>query len=108
MLSRGVMNKKQYDILTNLPPNANLPDTVLQWILIRLTRGIDEGIWPKTETVEDVFTGRTLELRKVLIQIRAALLGKIPLAYAHFVQFLVDCFLVMAPLALYPELGFWR
>ncbi len=108
MLSRGVMNKTQYDILTNLPPNASLPETVLQWIFVRLMKGIDEGIFPKTRTVEDIFTGRPLELRKILGGIRSSLLGKIPLAYAHFVQFLVDCFLALAPVALYPELGFCR
>jgi predicted membrane chloride channel (bestrophin family) len=30
-----------------------------------------------------------------------------PLAYAHFVQFLVDSFLLIAPFALYSELGIW-
>ena len=35
------------------------------------------------------------------------LAGRIPLAYAHFVQILVDSFLVLAPFALYVELGIW-
>jgi len=30
-----------------------------------------------------------------------------PLAYAHFVQILVDTFLVTAPVALYAEMGVW-
>ena len=33
--------------------------------------------------------------------------GKIPLAYAHFVQVIVDVFLSLAPFALYCELGIW-
>ena len=33
--------------------------------------------------------------------------AKIPLAYAQFVQIIVDIFLALAPFALYSELGIW-
>lgn len=39
--------------------------------------------------------------------IENSLAAKIPLAYAQFVQVLVDIFLSLAPFALYSELGIW-
>ena len=33
--------------------------------------------------------------------------GRMPLAYTHIVQILVDIFLATAPIALYAELGIW-
>ena len=49
------------------------------------------------------------DLRGTFAGIGDQLDGRIPLAYAHFVQVLVDSFLliVIAPFALYSELGIW-
>ena len=105
MFSRGVMTKEEYDILANTPGPQ---ESALQMLFVRLMNGMEEGTFPKTQVVERVFTDNILGLRLNVASIRNKLLGKIPLAYAHFVQFLVDFFLVLAPYALYPELGFWR
>ena len=47
------------------------------------------------------------DLRGTFAGISDQLSGRIPLAYAHFVQVLVDSFLLIAPVALYSELGVW-
>ena len=47
------------------------------------------------------------DLRGTFAGIGDQLDGRIPLAYAHFVQVLVDSFLLIAPFALYSELGIW-
>jgi hypothetical protein len=47
------------------------------------------------------------DLRHTFHEIGGQLDGRIPLAYAHFVQVLVDSFLLIAPFALYPVLGMW-
>ena len=47
------------------------------------------------------------DLRGTFAGIGDQLDGRIPLAYAHFVQVLVDSFLLIAPFALYSELGMW-
>ena len=40
-------------------------------------------------------------------QINDELEGRLPLAYSHFVQLLVDVFLVMTPFCLFEEMGGW-
>merc|ERR1712194_57538 len=105
MLGRGIMTKKQYKILMT---NASQPqDIALEWIYLRLLKGIAEGAFPKSDTVESVFTENILGLRTNIADIRTALQARIPLAYGHFVQFLVDFLLAMTPCALYPEFGIW-
>lgn len=47
------------------------------------------------------------DLRGTFAGISDQLNGRIPLAYAHFVQVLVDSFMLIAPFALYSELGVW-
>jgi predicted membrane chloride channel (bestrophin family) len=109
MMSRGIMTRAQYETLMSVPPSTAGPQEItLQWIYIRLMKGIEDGVFPETETMEGVLTESVLGLRKVTNGIRSRLNAKVPLAYAHFVQFLVDFFLLMAPFGLYPELGIWR
>jgi len=47
------------------------------------------------------------DLRGTLGGVGDSLDGRIPIAYAHFVQLIVDIFLALAPFALYSELGIW-
>ena len=109
MLSRGVMTRAQYECLVSIRPNKSGPQhAALQWIYIRLIKGMEEGAFPQTDTMESLCTTKLLDLRGTMGGVRDSLDGKIPLAYAQFVQLLVDIFLVLAPFGLYPELGMWR
>ena len=47
------------------------------------------------------------DLRNTYASIGDKLAGRMPLAYAHFVQILVDTFVLIAPLALYADLGYY-
>eukprot|EP00536_Pseudo-nitzschia_multiseries_P005728 jgi/Psemu1/191283/e_gw1.112.6.1 len=108
LLSRGVMTREQYKCLIDVRPITSAPQyAILQWIYFRLLKGCEEGAFAFTDTVEGTFTEKILDLRGSISSIRNSLEGKIPLAYAHFVQVLVDIFLLLAPFALYPELGLW-
>ena len=55
----------------------------------------------------NTLSSASTDLRGTFAGIGDQLDGRIPLAYAHFVQVLVDSFLVIAPFALYSELGIW-
>ena len=51
--------------------------------------------------------GQIATLRCTYATIADKLDGRMPLAYTHFVQILVDVFVWTAPIALYSELGAW-
>ena len=109
ILSRGVMTRSQYDCLVGIRPNTSGPqDAALQWIYIRIVKGMEEGAFPQTPTMESMCTAKLLDLRRTMGGVGDSLDGKIPLSYAQFVLVLVDIFLVLSPFALYPELGMWR
>lgn len=107
MLSRGVMTRAQYDCLISIG-SGGPQYAALQWIYIRAMKGVEEGALPKTNTMERLLSQKVLDIRGVMGGLRGTLDGKIPLAYAQFVQILVDSFLLLAPFGLYPELGMWR
>jgi len=109
LLSRGVVTREQYKCLIDIQPISSAPQfAILQWIYIRLIKGIEEGAFAPSDCVEGAFTDKILDLRASMSGINVSLEGKIPLAYTHFVQVLVDVFLLLAPFGLYPELGLWR
>ena len=112
MKSRGHMTRAQYVCLvSNLSnPNNFCPsqDTAMQWIYVRLLQGMKEGAFPNTHAMEEACTHNTLRLRGTIGTISDAIDAKIPLAYAQFVQIVVDTFLLISPFGLYPELGLWR
>ena len=107
MLSRGVMNRSQYDTLVGAD-DCGPQHVTLMWIMAQIFQGMREGIIPKDTAARGLLIGKVCDLRGTLGGVGDSLDGKIPLAYAHFVQLIVDIFLMLAPFALYSELGFWR
>lgn len=74
-----------------------------------LQGAIDDQLIPSTlqnAYIKSVYT-KTSELWGISAGVGGKLAGKIPLAYAHFVQILVDSFLLLAPFSLYSEMGIW-
>ncbi|KAL3927211.1 MAG: hypothetical protein SGARI_005383, partial [Bacillariaceae sp.] len=69
--------------------------------------GMKQGILPNDDSIRRTLIDKLLTLRGVQAGMGDSLDGRIPLAYAHFVQLLVDAFCFMAPFALYSELGVW-
>jgi len=107
MFSRGVMTRKQYDILSNLRYNEKPHEACMMWMKTRCLKGIREGALSDSSSVSDGLFGTINELRGTQASIGDAVAGRIPLAYTHFVQILVDTFLALAPFVLYSELGVW-
>ncbi|CAJ1930955.1 unnamed protein product [Cylindrotheca closterium] len=108
MLSRGLMTGSQYDIISSLNDGANGPQNAcLTWIMIRCLNAMKARTLPNDHAVRDVLFEKVLLMRSCYAQIGDLIAGRIPLAYCHFVQVLVDSFLFLAPFALYVELGIW-
>ena len=108
MLSRNVMTMAQYKCFISVHPSICGPQhTALQWIYIRAVKGMEEGAFPQTDALEKICLTKILELRSTMASIGDCLAGKIPLAYAQFVQLMVDIFLILSPFALYPDIGLW-
>lgn len=58
-----------------------------------------------SNALEHALLDQFCRLRAFMATIPDQVDGRMPLAYAHFVQILVDLFLVVAPIAQYPEMG---
>ena len=65
------------------------------------------GIIPGDPATRSMLISKISDLRGTLGGVGDSLDGRIPIAYAHFVQLIVDIFLALAPFALYSELGIW-
>mmetsp|Transcript_3862 Transcript_3862/g.8480 ORF Transcript_3862/g.8480 Transcript_3862/m.8480 type:complete len:576 (+) Transcript_3862:95-1822(+) len=104
---RGWMTQKECEILSSLKPNVQPQHACLMWATSRILKGMKEGAVTDDHVLRDQIFERTTALQGVFSGIGGKLAGKMPLAYAHFVQILVDVFLFLAPFALYGELGIW-
>ncbi|KAL7450137.1 hypothetical protein ACHAWC_002108, partial [Mediolabrus comicus] len=108
MLSRGIITRKEYNTLSSLSSRNGGPhNACLTWILIKCLTAMKENTLPNDHALRDVLFHKMCDLRGTFAGISDQLDGRIPLAYAHIVQILVDCFLLIAPFALYSELGIW-
>jgi len=108
MLSRGIMTRKEYNTLTSLSSRNGGPhNACLTWILIKCLTAMKDKTLPDDHALRQILFHKMSDLRGTFAGISDQLDGRIPLAYAHIVQILVDCFLLIAPFALYWELGIW-
>jgi predicted membrane chloride channel (bestrophin family) len=78
---------------------------LLEWIMIQLQDGFHLGALQGGAPVQLVLLEKCCELRGTFGSIGDVLAGRMPLAYTHLVQILVDSLLFCAPFALYAELG---
>jgi len=105
MVRRGVLTSRQKETLQGLDlPITQRFNAPLEWMMIRWRKGIEDGTLKGGGTEFNLLSMATT-LRGTYATIGDEVDGRMPLAYAHFVQLLTDCFLFLAPLALYPELG---
>mmetsp|Transcript_28810 Transcript_28810/g.84999 ORF Transcript_28810/g.84999 Transcript_28810/m.84999 type:complete len:577 (-) Transcript_28810:537-2267(-) len=107
MVNRGLMTARQYNALKGLDSSVGTHNAILEWITIRMVRGMKDGSLEDDGSLKLVIYDKVCELRGTAAGVGDALDGRMPLAYAHFVQILVDTFLITAPFALYAELGAW-
>eukprot|EP00986_Skeletonema_menzelii_P009237 scaffold4151_cov137-Skeletonema_menzelii.AAC.9 len=108
MLSRGIISRQEYNALTCPSSTNGGPHNVcLTWILIKCLTAMKDKTLPNDHALRDMLFHKLCDLRGTFAGISDQLNGRIPLAYAHFVQVLVDSFMLIAPFALYSELGLW-
>ena len=108
MASRGLMTSKQLDVLQNLDlPENQKHVACLEWMMIRTDEGIRDGTVISDAAHRQMLLGKMVELRGTYAVIGDRLDGRMPLAYTHMVQVLVDVFVWTAPIALYADLGAW-
>jgi len=107
LLKRGAITQVEYELLTD---NPNLPVTqrhnaVLEWILARFVKAHRGGLLLGGVGLETRFLEEACKLRSVCASITDDAAARMPLAYVHLVQILVDTLVALAPFALYPKLG---
>ena len=104
--SRGLMTLRQLQVLQSLEvPNDQLHTAPLEWMMIRVNQGMAAGTLDGDTATKGQFLQQTMKLSGTYGTIGDKLAGRMPLAYAHLVQILVDTFVLTAPLALYADLG---
>jgi predicted membrane chloride channel (bestrophin family) len=106
MASRGFLTSRQLEVLQSLDvPNNALHSAPLEWMMIRANGAMQNGTLAGDVATKGQLLKQMIELRATYAEIDDKLAGRMPLAYAHFVQILVDTFVLMAPFALYADLG---
>lgn len=106
MESRGLMSSNQLKILLEMDiPNDQLHSAPFEWMMIRTNKAMDEGVLLADNATKGALLREFMFLRNAYTTIGNLIEGRMPLAYVQFVQILVDSFVVVSPLALYPSLG---
>lgn len=106
MAMRGLMTSKQLAVLKNLDvPSNQLHNACLEWMMIRVWQAVDDGTLRQDVSLSQTLLNQMCELRSTYYQIGGKLSCRMPLPYTHFVQILVDIFLILSPFALYADLG---
>jgi hypothetical protein len=107
MVARGMMTYHEKEVLdrTTDVPRTSKHEIMLGWILWKCRHAKARKILQGDAGLEQVLLEKACALRGASGSVSAKMVGRMPLAYAHLVQVLVDSFLVLAPIAQYAELG---
>ena len=106
MESRGLMTARQLDVFNSLElPTDQLFTAPLEWMMIRSIRAMDEGVLASDTSTKGMLLRQLTSIRGSYCAISDRTSGRMPLAYTHLVQILVDTFVLSAPIALYADLG---
>lgn len=106
MASRGLMTSRQLRVLQSLDiPDNQLHSACVEWMMIRANQGMADGTVCNPSEVRLRLLDQMGQLRGQYDAVGGKLACPMPLPYTHFVQILVDSFVILSPVALYPELG---
>lgn len=106
MESRDLMTAKQLEVLQSSSlSKEQLFTAPLEWMMIRSNRAMADGVLAGDTATKGMLLKQTVSIRSAQRSISDKLDGRMPLAYAHLVQILVDTFVLAAPIALYADLG---
>mmetsp|Transcript_19625 Transcript_19625/g.29119 ORF Transcript_19625/g.29119 Transcript_19625/m.29119 type:complete len:168 (-) Transcript_19625:230-733(-) len=78
---------------------------LLTWVGIHIMDGMEKGLFRGGAGFEENILRNLTFLRASMFDIDDFRAGRMPLAYVHLVQVMVDSLVFLAPFALYPELG---
>lgn len=108
LVKRGLLTEEEGMLLHELAPTTR-HHAVMTWIMSTFTRGC-EGKNPcfrLASSCHKVFLSKVSDLRGSLGTISDLLDARCQLSYVHFIQFLVDTFLVMTPFAAVADMGWY-
>lgn len=106
LASRGLMTSQQLKILSHLDlPENQKHNACLEWMMTRALQGMKDGALRDDMALQWHLIDQCCVLRATYAGINDRLTCRMPLAYTHFVQILVDTFCLLSPLALYADLG---
>ena len=106
MLSRGLMKKEEYEKIVVLRKEG-AHFISLGWLTTCIIQGAEDGHIKAENASIQVILSQIAELRGFLALIPLMYVGRMPLAYVHFVEVLVTFFIISAPFALFPLSGYW-
>jgi hypothetical protein len=107
MIARGMLTVKEketLDLQLGVPRNQK-HIILLEWVLFKCREARNRNIIQGDSGLEHMLLEKVCALRSSCSQVSHKVNGRMPLAYAHFVQILVDSFLFFAPFAQYADLG---
>ena len=106
MAGRGLMSERQLDVLQGLDLAENkLFMAPLEWMMIRTNSAMNSGIVAGDTATKGALLREHAAIRQALYTISDRVDGRMPFIYVRFVQIMVDTFVFLMPLALYPKLG---
>jgi len=106
MVERGILPKAMYRSIVKLKiKNSARVHMINELIMIKLQQGLTHGHLKGGDGFESIFLDRACLLRSQYATFGDILDARIPLAYAHIVQIMVDTLLICAPFSLYSQMG---
>ena len=102
--ARGALTESEADALERVPPKAR-HDVVIQWMLIRALAGLKSGALQGNPPLEAKLMDQVNGLHGACGGIMDNKEDRMPVAYVHIVQVLVDSLVLLIPAALYPKVG---
>ena len=100
--ARGALTEAEADALERVPPKLR-HDLVLQWMLIRALAGLRSGALQGNPPLEAKLMEQANGLHGACGGIMDNKQDRMPIAYVHIVQVLVDSLVLLIPAALYPK-----
>ena len=107
LLARDALTKHEHTLLVDNPrlSETQRHSAVLEWIVARFVDAHRAGMLLGGAGLEMRFLEEACKLRASAGSIGDDAAARMPLAYVHLVQLLVDTLVFFAPFALYPKLG---
>jgi hypothetical protein len=100
LVTRQVLTQKEWEVLNRLRiPKTQRHIALLESTMISIRKAMDKGIIQGGHGLELMILDKVCTLQSVHGKIAHQVAARMPMAYVHLVQILVDSFLLLAPLA---------